>query len=242
MRPMHSWLVLSLLAVPLGALGADPVTEATADLDGDGKPEKVTLQPGQDGAFTLKAGPVSMRGQVTTEAGGNDIHGFTVEDIDSSDKRREVLVHTTGELDEHHRVVFYAYDGKRFTELGKLSSAGEIRGNGIVLVDEWVGFWKRRDKFVLDAKKAQLRKVEQDVYWVGQEATVKKSFPLQRSRTDSAVVANLAPDTKVLVVAAAPPSAQGPNDWYLIKSSTGLMGWARIEYGSELLDGLPWAG
>jgi hypothetical protein len=239
---MHSWLVLPLLALPLVALGADPVTQATTDLDGDGKPEKVTLQQGKDGAFTLMAGPVSVRGQVTTEAGGNDIHGFTVEDIDSSDKRREVLVHTTGELDEHHRVVFYAYDGKRFTELGKLSSAGEIRGNGIVLVEEWAGFWQRRDKYVLDAKKGQLRKVEQDVYWVGKEATVKKSFPLQRSRTDSSVVANLAPDTKVLVVAAAPPSASGATDWYLIKSSTGLMGWARLEPGSELVEGLSWAG
>ncbi|WNG14303.1 hypothetical protein [Cystobacter fuscus] len=111
----------------------------------------------------------------------------------------------------------------------------EIRGNGIVLVDDWMGFWHRRDKYVLEAKKGQFREVEQDLYGVGREAKVMKSFPLQRSLTDSSVVANLAPDTEVLVIAAARAS-----NWYLIKSSTSLMGWARIDISAKLLDGLPW--
>jgi hypothetical protein len=173
---------------------------------------------------------------------GNEVQGFTVEDLDTSDKRREVFVHTLGRMDEDHRVLVYAFDGKRFIELGRLPWAVEVRGNGSVLIGTHMGFWSRVDKYVLDRKQNRFSRVEQDVYWVGVEATVSQTFPLQRSRTDGSLIANVAPDTRILLVAAAPQPGNGDKDWYLIKTSTGLMGWARLQSFATRVKDLPWVG
>lgn len=219
------------------AFAGEAVKSTSADLDGDGKEEAISIQSSGDGAFKLAAGGVRIAGQVK----GNELSGFTVDDLDTRDARREVLVHTIGQMDEDHRVLFYGFDGKRWTHLGTLTSAGEIKGNGIVLVDSWAGFWPKREKFTLDSKKKKLVATPQDLYWVGVDAQVKKSFPIQRSRTDSQVVANVAPGSKLTVVASAPDPKNERKDWYLIKTSTGLMGWAKMETISEGLE-LPWAG
>ncbi|WP_233602192.1 hypothetical protein [Corallococcus sp. CA047B] len=226
-----------LLAAPAGAQGDAPVKSANVDLDGDGKPDAVSLTPGADGKFTLKVGAATVQGN----AAGNEVSGFSVVDLDTGDKWKELLVHSVGDVDDDHRFFLYGYDGKGMKPLGDVRALTEAKGNGIVLVDTWMGFWHRRDKYVLDRKAWKLNPVPQELYAVGVEATVKKSFPLAQARTGSAVVATTAQGSKVQVLAASVPP-RGGDVWYLVKSSSGLLGWVREKALVESTEGLPLAG
>ena len=82
-----------------------------------------------------------------------------------------------------------------------------------------------------------LRRVTQELYHVGAEATVRESFPIYHSRNHSGIVARVQPGSKVLLLACDPsPECKTPKgevddyycDWYLIRSVTGLTGWARL--------------
>jgi hypothetical protein len=223
---------------PAHAQDAEPVKSAQVDLDGDGKADAVTLTPGGGGKFTLKVGGVTAQGG---SADANEPLGFTVVDLDSGDKWKELVVHSLGDVDGDHRFFVYGYDGKAVRLLGDVNALSEAKGNGIVLVDQWQGFWNKRDKYALDRKAWKLVHVPQELYAVGVGATVKKSFPLQRSRTEAAVVATLAQGSKVEVLAAGAGPKGGPW-WYLVKSSTGLLGWVRADTLEASTNDLPMAG
>ncbi|WNG58152.1 hypothetical protein F0U59_27945 [Archangium gephyra] len=233
----RSGIVLLLLALA-GTASAEPVKSTSADLDGDGRPEAISVQWADgDAQFVLEVGGATIRGK-TNEA---EVRGVSVVDLDGADKWKEVAV-DLGLTDDDHRSIVYGFDGKALKELGSTHALTEARGNGIVLSDSWMGFWTRREKYVLDRKAWKLNPVPQEVYFVGAEATVKKSFPIVRSNKDKAVVANLAEGSKIQVLAAMPVSPKGPDYWYLVKSSTGLLGWTRQQNLQDLTEGLPWAG
>lgn len=226
-----------LLAQPLAHAEA-PVMSTSADLDGDSKPEAISLQWNEgENHFVLKVGGATVQGKVDD----TEVQGVTVVDLDSGDKWKEIAVHM-GLVDSDASKTVYGFDGKTLKELGNVHALTEARGNGIVLSDTWTGFWNLREKYALDRKAWKLNRVPQEFYYVGAEATVKQSFPLARSRTDKAVVANVAPNSKIQVLAAAPVDANNSDFWYLVKSSTGLVGWTRGKELADKTEGLPWAG
>lgn len=236
---LASLMTLCLLAAPAAHAGDEgPVKSASVDLNGDGKPEALSLEwdAGKD-QFVLKAGGATVRGATD----GNEPAGFTVVDLDSGDKRKEVAVHT-GQTDYDQRKHLFAFDGKALKALGTVPALTEVRGNGIILSDSWQGFWNRRDKYALDAKAGKVSEVPQELYAVGVEATVKQSFPLARGLTEKTPVATLAQGSKIQVLAAAPVGKKGEGYLYLVKSSTGLLGWAREKDLLEKTEGLPLAG
>ncbi|AKJ04079.1 hypothetical protein ATI61_101826 [Archangium gephyra] len=235
--PVLTVAALMLLAAP-PARADEPVKSTSADLDGDGKPEAISVQWGQgDAQFVLKVGGATVRGK-TNDA---EVRGVSVIDLDGGDKWKEVAV-DMGLTDDDHRSIVYGFDGKALKELGSPHALTEVRGNGIVLSDSWMGFWNRREKYALDRKAWKLNPVPQELYFVGAEATVKKSFPIVRGTKDKAVVANLAEGSKIQVLAAAPVGPKDPDYWYLVKSSTGLLGWTRGQNLQDNTEGLPWAG
>jgi hypothetical protein len=226
-----------LFAAPL-AHADEPVTSTSADLDGDGKPEALSLQWKEgDAQFVLKAGSATIRGK----ADDTEVRGVFVVDIDSGDKWKELCVHL-GLTDDDAHCLVYGFDGKALKELGDVHALTEVKGNGFVLSDTWTGFWNRREKYALDRKAWKLELVPQELYFVGAEATVKQSFPLARSRTDKSVVANVAQGSKIQVLAASPVDPKTQDSWYLVKSATGLLGWVSTKDLSEKTEGLPWAG
>ncbi|MCY1075908.1 hypothetical protein [Archangium lansingense] len=231
-------VTLMLLAAP--AVHADePVMSTSADLDGDGKPEAISVQWADgDAQFVLKVGSATVRGK-TNDA---EVRGVFITDVDGSDKWKEVAVHM-GLTDDDSRNTVYGFDGKTLKEMGSVRTLTEVRGNGIVLSDSWMGFWNLREKYSLDRKAWKLNHVPQELYFVGTEATVKQSFPIVRSHKDKAVVANLAQGSKIQVLAAMPVGAKRYGDyWYLVKSSTGLLGWTQVQNLHDKTEGLPWAG
>jgi len=89
----------------------------------------------------------------------------------------------------------------------------------------------------------KLREVPQEFYFVGAEGTVKRSFPITFDRTArSAPVANLAQGSRIQVLLAAPSAQQGQPPHYLVKSTTGLVGWTTHAELEQKTEGLPFAG
>lgn len=234
--PALAVMTLTLLTAPLAHAQGEPTKSASVDLNGDGKPEAVSLtwDEARD-EFVLKAGSATIRGGTD----GNAPEGFVVVDLDSSDKRKELVV-STGQTDYDKQQHLYAFDGKALKSIGNVPALTEAKGNGIILSDSWQGFWNRRDKYALD-KKGNVTEVPQELYAVGVEATVKQPFPLARSRTDKSAVATLAQGSKIQVLAAAPLGPPGEY-LYLVKSATGLLGWATAKDLTGKTEGLPLAG
>lgn len=225
------------------------VMSGKADIDGDGSPESITVAMGGTPLeFVLTVDGVTTFGIFE----GDVTDGFAVVDINTSDSYREIAVHTPGPSDDDEYLI-YSFDGSSLKEMGRLSRWPTFSGNGIVLVDGWMGFWKIRDKYILDTSTRTLRHIPQDLYYVGVDAHAIKSFPVYRSRSGNEVIANTLPGSDFLVLACdtsptclnayGDPDDNYSCDWYLIKTVTGLVGWVRCEtlMDYETVDGLTWA-
>ncbi len=247
------WLSLLVLSC-LPLLGAAPISpspppgkplrQATVDLNGDGQPEQIRLDTVENSSrFTLWVNDHKISAFLGETPDDSEMapDGFFVVDLDTSDKYKEIAVHTPGPSDDDAYSLFW-YDGKALRQVGNVSRWPTFVGNGIVLVDDWQGFWTRRKKYVLDRESHQLRFVPQEFYYVGIQGTVATSFPIYYQRNSKNVVANLLPGSKIdiLVCDLAEPDNYG-KQWYLIRSTTGLVGWARLDSFQGKIPDLPWA-
>jgi hypothetical protein len=227
-------LTATLLLCPALVQAHEPVKSLSVDLNGDGKPESIQLRWREgDPTYVLQAGSVSIQGRGDERT----VEGVTVIDLDTREPTRELVVHVTLPLDER-RMDLYGFDGKALRPLGSVPAITQTHGNGILLSDDWWGFWTRRDKYVLNREQWRLERVRQPYYYVGQEARVLQSFPLAFDRTGAPVVAHLAPDSTIQVLAA-DTSIPGQYPWFLVKSSTGLLGWAEGQTLVRNTQGLP---
>ncbi len=230
-----SFYILSVFTISI-CLASDFLKVAKTDLNGDGKVEEISISGITEiGNFILKIDNVSIKGEL-----GDEVDGFIIVDIDTKDQYKEIAVHTPGPSDDDEYLIYW-YDGKSIKEMGKLMRWPKFPGNGIVLVDNWMGFWQKRDKYVLDNKTRTLYLVPQEFYYVGIEATVKESFPIYKTRTGSEVVANLKPGSKIFILVCDTSPDDYDSHWYLIKSETGLVGWAALKSFTGKVEGLPWA-
>jgi len=212
--------------------------ETKVDINGDGKLDEISISViSESGDFVLKINEISIKDKVGEE---EEVDGFIVVDIDTTDKYKEVAVHNPGPSSDDEYVIYY-YDGKRIIEMGRIRRWPKFLGNGIILVDDWMGFWSKRDKYVLNNKTRKLDFIPQEFYYVGVEAKVKESFPIYRKRESSEIVANLKPDSKILIILCDASPKDCESHYYLIKSETGLIGWAKLKSFQYKLEGLPWA-
>lgn len=211
-------------------------TEALFDLNGDGLLEVINLTHADiEGRFTLKINNLQFSEQLS-----DSVDGFILVDIDKGDRFVEIAVHTPGPSDDDEFLVL-RYKGDTIEPLGKLSRWPYFFGNGIVYVDDWMGFWKKREKYILNQKTEQLEKVPQELYYVGTEATVSKSFPIYRTRENKEIVANLREKSQVVIILCDPSNKDYLKHQYLIKSESDLLGWSSLETLAYSLEGLPWA-
>lgn len=233
-----SLILFVFILCPLIGSSTDKfVKSAEADLNGDGKVEKIVLNedPDRDG-FKLTVARLSATGRL--ESGEAD--GFIIVDIDKNDKYREVAVHTPGPSDDDEYLIYW-YNGTSIREVGRLSRWPTFFGNGIVHVKNWMGFWSKTEKYVLQKHTRTLKRIPQEFYYVGIEAIVKESFPIYKTRKGVHRVAYLKAVSNILLLVCDPSDEDFFSHWYLIKSSTGLIGWARLGSFSRKVEGLMWA-
>jgi hypothetical protein len=241
----NTWLLQIILVCSIciqgsasRTFGAEFVWSTQEDLNGDGNIEDIMLSTNTEpGVFVLKIGTCSTKGKF--ESTLEDTDGFIIVDIDEADTYKEVAVHTPGPSDDDEYLIFW-YDGKTIKEVGYVSRWPVFYGNGIVNVDAWMGFWSMREKYVLDKKLRILQRVPQEFYYVGVDAEVIETFPIYKTRGASHVVANLRPKSECLILVCDPSPVQYGDDWYLIKSTTGLVGWTQEKTMYDKLI-LPWA-
>lgn len=239
---------LAALVLLLGVSPAQAdtfVMEAQADIDGDGANESIKLELTADDGYKLIIDGSSVLGSL--DSGAPD--GFKVVDIRTTDAVKEVAVHAPGpSSDDEYRL--YWLKGTAIKEVGHLARWPEFPGNGSVYVDRWEGFWRERDRWTLVPATHKLVKVPQEFHSVDQECTAKEAFPLAWKRSAPGVVAEVvAAGTKARVVLAAAPERRGCGKeggpffcrWYLLRSETGILGWARLKDFYEKVDGLLWA-
>ena len=224
------------------------LTHAELDLNSDGKKEKISIKsikterysPDEDN-FELMVDDVLITGNLIE--GHPD--GFVIVDINKNDKYKEIAVHAPG-ASYDDEVSIYSYDGKSLKKMGGLYQWPTFYGNGIVLVDYHIDFWSKRVKYVLDKKTRTLNLVPQKFYYVGIKGKVTKSFPLYRTKKIKDIIANLKPHSEILILVCEPslenkdPDGVDIKDYsYLVKSSTGLVGWTTHQAFWDNVDGLP---
>ena len=241
---MRVWLLVGPLmgALAVAVTATEFVTDATADLNGDGKADTIKLTPQHvrgTGDFTLTVNGVSIKEDV----GYGGAAGFRIVDIDENDKYREVAVHTDGPSDDPADMCFW-YDGKKLRRTGPvMRGVPEFLGHGIVLARDWCSWGYTTEKYVLTAKH-ELKRVPQEFYWLGVEGTAQKSFPIYSARDGDRVQANVRRGSKVLLVLRAGQydGKTGKPQWplktehgqWLLKTEHGQLGWVR-EYPAPLL-------
>jgi len=146
-------------------------------------------------------------------------------DIDKTDKYKEVMIYMSSGIDSCMDYTYHIlwYSGSSISLMWKLlSETPTFSGNGIALVTNWLNFWNKTDKYVLDPKTKTMVHVPQAFYYVGVEVKVNQSIPIFQTPTDKKIVANLQKDSTCLILLYDAPSGS-----YLIKSNTGLLGWSK---------------
>ena len=232
---------------------APSATTVSADLAGDGAKVlcklEIKKEAGDDDHFieaTLKVGSES-------HPMGEEFMGYECElkaySI-SGDTKQKVLVASAFSESDYVRRHFFTLVNGKLKELGFLEGQGDITvpGNGTVISTSWMGFWSRTEKHVFGPD-LTLAPLAQEFYSVNVEGTVTKSFPVYQTRSTKVLLANTRKGSKFQVILWDPASRKVVNDeenlndqWYLIRTESGFVGWVRGESLQYENSELPWAG
>lgn len=239
------FFLLVFFIFPQTLVFAIPPSTHRVDLDGDKVLEEISLRTTPDG-FAL----VVNKQQVDI-GDADSAFVLRIVDLDVTDQKKEILVSGEGAGGGPMSFLF-AYKDQTIITLQEFAATLEIKDNGIVYANFFESWWTKRERYQFDSRTRTLALTPQELYYVGKEVTVKKSFPLYQKRGDAQEFFKLSQGSKVTILAidASPQTCQGVDgkqtssrcEWYLIKSATGLLGWARGNQFLDLVDGIIWAG
>ena len=204
------------------------------DLNADTKAEQIYLESLFNNDFKLKINDKELIGNI-----GDPVDGFMLIDINKWDKYKELAVHTAGPSDDDIYMIYW-YDGKNIVPMDELSRWPKFLGNGIVYVNDWEGFWSPRDKYKLDDTTRKLVRIEQPAYYLGIKTKIKTGFKIYLDKDLKSEVALLADNSEIEILLCDMKDKDYFNYLYLIKSSSGLIGWADFRSFKDKID-LPMA-
>ncbi|MGB4589401.1 MAG: SH3 domain-containing protein [Clostridiaceae bacterium] len=215
----------------------------SADLDGDGKVESIdlmvkkSLNEGEVNAIELHVGEqkIPYEGEMIDPM-------FKVVDISNKDKYLEIAISEEGPSSDY-TTVFYRYDGKKLSELSKISGfLGKYPGmdtRGSVLIDhsgfvktksrgEILQTWFYDDTYLLN-ENDELVKVKKDIYEMNTEVEVIKEITLKQSKESEANGITLKVGEKVTL-------DQTDNmSWCRVTNSKGDIGWFEVKNFYEIV-------
>lgn len=212
------------------------------DLDGDGTPDSIAFECHSNGdEFTVTVNGIRYDGRGESIAGT-----YAIVDIDSTDGVREIAVPEYGPSDDEATTFLLYRQGKIF-KIGKIPWRGDtphVDGSGIIhtmVRGSILHTWFFPAAFTL-SREHTLRMVEQPLYPMGTKCTVRRSFPLRASPTDSTIVATPGAGETFTIV------ASDNTRWCVVQTSMGTWGWFELDRydtvlphrmrADELMDGL----
>jgi hypothetical protein len=197
----------------------------TIDLNSDGKSEFISLEKLNDGTYGYR---LAINESEIVGNLADPIDGFALVDIDKLDKYKEIAVHTPGPSNDDMFMI-YRYNGKKIQVVDTISGWPVFKGNGIVYVGDWNGFWVQTDKYQMNYSTRELVLIEQPFHYVGVKTKVIKEFRIYLEKELKTEVALLAEGSEIEVLLCFNKSIKDYNELYLIKSSTGLTGWIDLK-------------
>lgn len=210
--------MIQLLFFSLAAHAGDPLT---ADLDGDGKPETISVS-----ASGVKVGKASL------DCGSESfLCPVEVLDISPGDKGKELVICDVAPRLER-ACDLYVYSKGALTQLlpaGREYGMGALKmstqGNGVLLVESWERLYTRLEKYTLNEARTALVLVPQPYQYVNFDALIDRVFPLTYSPDGGSKVGTVRAGSTVTVLL---ESAEHP-EHFLIRTSTGLIGWTDVD-------------
>lgn len=216
----------------------------TADLDGDNKPETVTLstavpEPFQEYSVRVGAATFSDKFFVYGE-----LPKIKFIRIDSSTKQKQILITTIEPA--HNNYVVLSFTQGKFFRLLEFSSRGgrepRVLGDGLEIII-WESFWNRTERYTLNKQGTKLNPVSQTIYPVTStnDATVTEIAgiavePLSLKSADCKDTT--IPKGERVVVKSYDLSKKR----YLLKGSGERCGWmSESDLSPYTVEGLPWA-
>lgn len=203
--------MLLLLLAPLAL-----ATPLSVDLDGDGKPETITVD---DRGVRV--------GKHLIECGGEALCEVQIHDLSSEDKVKELVTIDTGPRDDRSaRIYRLEKSGPvelRWSNSNLSFSEVHTTGSGILLTDSRERLYIKREKWVLEGEVLTL--VPQPFWAAGMEVGIDRSAPILRTIGGAEVVANIKAGSRITLLL---ESAESPT-WFLVKISSGLTGWIHLD-------------
>jgi len=214
--------------------------ETRADLNGDGKAERVAVEAEQD-HLLVRIG--EARHEVPLPA--FNLHRLDVSSLSAPD--RVQVIRLRGEHDGGAGAeLLFVMQGDRIHALGEFGPL-EVPGNGIVYESRWQGFWSLKERYSYDPAAHRLVATPQELYAVGVDAAAKAGLRVGLRRGKGGAQIRIKPGSQVRILAAdlsacrARESGQGCTR-YLVRTSSGLLGWVDEGALDRGLANLPWAG
>ncbi|MBN2494150.1 MAG: hypothetical protein JXR96_06135 [Deltaproteobacteria bacterium] len=219
--------LIALVLLVGSAARAEKVETLKADLDGDGAQEAVRLQLQDDGEYLLTVGEIAAKGLFE---GFEDPVKVALEavDIDRQDRLTQLRISYVSGIDSSmsNQDHYYWFTGRKLERILAVKTQTEsvkLLGNGIIHLRTPRRFWDEVSKLVFDPRRLDFRKVEQPFCYVGRKGHVKASFTIMiQAKKRAPEVARVKPDSEIDVLLS-------KGGWYLVKTSSDLVGWARQE-------------
>jgi len=231
--------ILIWLLLPYSVEGAEKNIET--DLNTDGKIDKISLlyrkNIGDDFLYEkIVSTSILLINGISQEV-NNLTYDLKIVDIDKKDKYHEVMiVYTLYSGGSGHDI--YKFDGKTIKKIGSFPAWLEFTGYNIMYADFNQEFWSKRERYVFNVKKNVFVHTPQELYYLGKKnVLINKDFPvyLNRSNLNSLIKLKAGSYITLLAVDYSEKSCKNKSgkindwgcEWYLIKSSSGLLGWVR---------------
>ena len=223
---MRTLILVGLFFITAIVNGQELIFEKNIDMNSDDKIDSIHLEHinGTFNEFKLKIGEAEIIGKI----GEGETEGFKVIDIDKNDKFKEIAVHGVSPGYGQYYAVYW-YNGEQIIKIENLFGNIRFLGNGIVYINSWNGFWAQRDKYLLNPKTRELDHIPQYAYYVGVKITVKESFTIYSDKDLVNKVALLSKGSEIELILCDNRNKNYQDSIYLIRSKSGLIGWARFK-------------
>lgn len=212
----------------------DYVREGYADLDGDGVDEFIQIVPHE----WYQENDIIVDGEKLGYCESGDICGFYIVDVDSSDNYKEIL----SCIHERRGMILSYRDGKIFAAIPYGVEKSKINGDGVLFIGQGLNLGASHLKYIFNSEKGRFEGLDQQVYYVNALAEVENEIQIYPWIYSDKCMSTIKKGEIITLLACQTRREEGVvdqwngNNWYLIKTSDDLLGWAEFRNLKDKLE------